>query len=709
MFNTDTHKKDLVGTIAAVTVTVLMVLLVLLVLPITDGFVADTKTFLLLISAIVIGLLYVGKAVMTKGFQMVSSPVLLPTLLFGILVIVSAVVAKPYPVEELLGMGGSWIAWALIILVGGALIPKNFSKHVVPILSGIGVTLTVLSVLQLVGFGPAQLLNQTLGLTIPDGLAFSLVGSPLVALQVLVIAAVGMTGSVLKEKLRSPINLALLVVLIVGIGLHLWAIRPNGPSPVTLPSLTSSWSVMLDSIRSPRAALIGSGPSSYANNYRMYKPLFVNGTTSWSTVFSSATSTPLTLLSTVGIAGFLIWALAMYQMVREAKSEWKDQMPLSLAVIASVIWFVFLPATPVMIGLQALLLISLLASSHHRPKFHLTALIDKVVLNPMNFGVEGMHNQRKAPALPVYALSVVFAAALLFSLYGVGRAYYAFTLQHQASQASIKNDALGLYNSQQAAVRALPYLDTMRRTYAITNLLIATGMSNNQDLTDDERQQISTLLQQAVSEARAAAYLDPNDATNWQVLAQVYQNMIGVAQDAEQWTTQTYVSAIQVYPSDPQLRLALGGVLLNANQDQQALSVFQQAVNVKPDLANAHYNVAQAYLKLQQYDAAKQEYDAVLQLLDPTSEDYTKATSELEQIQKLIDEQPAADATTGDQTGDAMEKTSASTPSLLDQQLNTPAEQAVQQTGETQPVSPTGTPEPTGEAMEPSVTAAPAQ
>ena len=96
-----------------------MVLLVLLVLPITDGFVADTKTFLLLISAIVIGLLYVGKAVMTKGFQMVSSPVLLPTLLFGILVIVSAVVAKPYPVEELLGMGGSWIAWALIILVGG--------------------------------------------------------------------------------------------------------------------------------------------------------------------------------------------------------------------------------------------------------------------------------------------------------------------------------------------------------------------------------------------------------------------------------------------------------------------------------------------------------------------------------------------------------------------------------------------------------------
>ena len=160
----------------------------------------------------------------------------------------------------------------------------------------------------------------------------------------------------------------------------------------------------------------------------------------------------------------------MYQMVREAKSEWKDQMPLSLAVIASsVIWFVFLPATPVMIGLQALLLISLLASSHHRPKFHLTALIDKVVLNPMNFGVEGMHNQRKAPALPVYALSVVFAAALLFSLYGVGRIPRIYPATSGITSID-QNDALGLYNSQQAAVRALPYLDTMRRTYAITNL-----------------------------------------------------------------------------------------------------------------------------------------------------------------------------------------------------------------------------------------------
>ena len=695
----NTSTKDYLATLALGVTLSLVVFLGLLVVPATDGFVTDTKSFLLLFGAIILGLIYVGRALLHKGFQMVSSPVLLPTAIFGIFTAVSAVVAKPYPVEELLGVGGSWIAWMIIILIGGALLPKNASKFVVPALAGTGVAITLFAILQLVGFGPAQLLNRAFGLTIPSTLAFSLTSSTLTAIQILVIAAAALVGKIISERLRSPINIALLVIVGVGLVLHIWAVRPNGPAPIVLPSFSASWSIMLDSIRSPRTALIGSGPSSYINNYRIYKPQFVNGTESWSAIFTSALNTPLTLLSTVGIIGFLAWALVTYQIVREAKSEWKNQLPLSLAILTTVVWFLLLPASPVLIGLQALLVVTLLAGSHTRPKFHLTALIDKVVLNPMNFGVDGMASTKKAPALPVYALAIVFAGALLFSFYGVGRAYYSLVLSHKATQASVKNDALGLYNNQQAAVKALPYLDSVRRTYAITNLLIASGLSNSENITEEQKQQVSTLLQQAVTEARAAAYLDPSDATNWQVLAQVYQNMIGVAQDAEQWATQTYVSAIETSPSDPQLRLALGGVLLNAKQNEQALSVFQQAVNVKPDYANSHYNVAQAYIVLQQLDAAKQEYDAVLALLDPKSEDFVKATKEYEELKAMIEKnKPATDAQAKETDQAMAKKDSSSTPSLLDQQLNTPAEQAVQNTGDDQvapTVAPTSAPQPT--------------
>lgn len=684
-------KKDVFASVSLGVILSIIVFMSLLVVPLTDGFVSDTKYFLLFLAALVVGFLYVVKAFVRKGFQMVSSPVLLPTLLFGIVVAVSAVVAKPYPIEELMGAGGSWIAWGFIILIGGSLLPNTASKYVAPVLAGTGITITLLAVAQLVGFGPAQLLNQALGLAIPSGMAFSLTSATLVAIQLLVVAGVALVGKIIEERFRSPVNMALLVVVVIGLALHVWAVRPNGPTPVVLPSLSASWSVMLDSIRSPRTALIGSGPSSYINNYRIYKPLFVNGTDQWATNYTSSSNNPLTLLSTIGIVGFALWVLVMYQVVREARAEWRHQLPTALAVLASVVWLVFLPANPVLLGVQAVLIISLLASTHNRPKFHLTALIDKVVLNPMNFGVEGMSNERKVPAFPVYALGVVFGAILLFSVYGVGRAYYALYLAHQASEASLRNDALEFYNKQQAAVRALPYLDSLRRAYAITNLLIASGLSNSQEVTDEQKQQISALLQQAVTEARAAAYLDPNDATNWQVLAQVYQNMIGVAQDAEQWTTQTYVSAIQTSPSDPQLRLALGGVLLNAKQNEQALSVFQQAVNIKPDFANSHYNVAQAYLALQQLEAAKQEYDAVLALLDPNSEDFIKATKELEELNKMIEAKKPANNATETTTGQSATQGNTSTPTLLDQQLNTPAEQAVQNTGENQ-VVPTAAP-----------------
>jgi len=669
--------NDSFGKISLALMVTLLVGIGLVVIPATDSFVSDTKAFLLLFGAIAIALLYVTKAVIHKGFQLVSSPVLLPTLIFGLLVGLSAFVAKPYPVEELLGVGGSWLAWMIIILIGGALLPKNANKVITWALSGSAVGLTILSGLQLVGFGPAQALSQVIGTTIDSSLAFNLAGSPLLALQLLGIAGAGLVGSILVKRFKSPVQLVMLAIVVVGIVLNLWAIRPNGPSPVLLPSVTASWSVMLDSIRSPKTALIGSGPSSYNNMYRLYKPLFVNDTEQWSVVFNTATNTPLTLLSTVGILGFLAWALVTYQMLREVRHEWKHQLPTGLALLTTIVLFIFLPSNTLLIAIQAILFVALLAGSQSRQKFHLTALIDKVVLNPMNFGVEGMSNERKAPALPVYALAVVFAISLFLSLYGVGRAYYSLVLARQASIASVNNDALGLYNSQQEAVRTLPYLDILRRGYAITNLLIASGLAENQELTDEQREQISALLQQAVSEARAAVYLDPEDSANWQVLAQVYQNLIGVAEDAPQWTTQTYVSAIQTFPTDPQLRISLGGVLMNAEQYGEALGVFQQALQIKPDFANTYYNLAQALIGLERYTEAKQQYEVVLDLLDPTSEDFTRATQELEELQKIIDELPAQPEAPTETT-----EAETTTPTLLNQQLNTPAAQAVQQPGE---------------------------
>lgn len=650
-------------------VTVLLVVLGLMVLPFTDGFVVDTKVFGFLLFSLLLVLSYTAYSLKHKGFQIVLSPLLLPTAFFGLVVLLSALIAKPYPVEELLGYGGLWLAAVLTIIVGGSFLPKKTGAVLTAVLGGIAVALTLFSGLQLLGFGPAQALNWGFGLSIPTTLAFTLVGPPLVALQVQVIAAALLVGKIISSKFKSIVSMVALAIVAVGIALHAWAILPGQQAPADLPPVAASWSIALDTLRSPRSAIIGEGPSSFANSYRRFKPLSINTTEQWSATYASASNAPLTVLATMGILGFIAWVFVMVQAFKEARAQRTKQLSISLAIFTAIIVSLLLPPTPVMIAINALLLAALIAGTADKRSFHLTALVSMVALNPSQINLS-KSSVTKSPAWPVYILSALLVVASVLGIYGLGRSYYSLMLVNQANRAAAANDALALYNAQQQAVQMMPYLDALRRSYAITNVLIATGLANAQNVTEEQQTQIGELLQQAVREARAAAYLDPTDADNWAVLAQVYQTMIGVAEDAEQWTVQAFLSAIEANPGDPQLRIALGGLLLSQNQPEQALAVFEQAINIKPDFANSYYNAAQALIALNRLADAQVALQSVLNLLDPNSEDFTRVTTELETLQERL-------SAGEEQLDNEASASGVQTPSLLDQQLNTPASNTV--------------------------------
>ena len=173
------------------------------------------------------------------------------------------------------------------------------------------------------------------------------------------------------------------------------------------------------------------------------------------------------------------------------------------------------------------------------------------------------------------------------------------------------------------------------------------------------------MIQQAIREARAATVINGSDSQNWQVLAQIYQNLIGVAEDADQWTVSAYTQAIQTDPTNPVLRVTLGGIFYNNKQYRQAASLFQQAIDLKADYANAYYNIANTLVQLEDYLNAKAAYQQTLLLIEPDSESYITASKELEQVEAKIkelglDKQPA--------TGSA--QTNTGTNSILDQNVN---------------------------------------
>jgi cytochrome c-type biogenesis protein CcmH/NrfG len=197
-------------------------------------------------------------------------------------------------------------------------------------------------------------------------------------------------------------------------------------------------------------------------------------------------------------------------------------------------------------------------------------------------------------------------------------------------------------------------------------MLIAIAVSNKVDATQEDQNQVGQLLQQAIREARAATILDPGDVENWLTLAQIYQNMNGVADEAVDWTIQSYVSAIETSPADPTLRLSLGGIFLAQQDFNQAANFFQQSVALKPDFANGYYNLAAALKELGQLEQSKAAYQQVLVLIDTGSDDYTRVTSELEELEKQI--------AAGQDNGQADTEDESNTPSILNQNLENQAE-----------------------------------
>lgn len=660
-------KSDsVINTAANIVAITLLVGGVLLALPFTEGFLFTSKLFLFFAATIVMGFCFVFYSLQRKSIELVLSPFTVPLFLFGLAVTASTFFTNNYPVEGILSFGGIYISVVLFTLFSSALLTKSFASKFISFAGITGALLTVFTAAQLVGFGPAQILNRLFALGLPENTGFNLTGASLFALQFLAIVALGMIAESVIHKHISKMTAILFPIILVGIVIHLWAVMPGKPGQVVIPSWAASWSVALDTIRSPRAALIGAGPASYSNIYNRFKPIWVNGTTNWTFSFSQANNMPLTLLTTMGFLGLVTWLLIAYQALRVSRSSESSTRALNYMLLGTIVLQLLLPTNIVIIIFQMLILLAIIASQHG----HLPILRFQALTMSMDNQSAPFHIPTQKVSFPIYFAAGVLGVLLIAGSYFFVQAVSASAAFMQAADAGRKNDIVKLYEKQQKAVQINPYLDLYRRQYAVTNILIATSLANKTDISEAEKTQVAQLLQQAVREARSATLLDPLDNENTAILAQIYQNMIGAADQADQFAVQAYLQAIENDPTNPALRIALGGLLLNQKQYQQAAGVFRQTVDIKPDYPNTYYNLAFALKELGAYADAKTSYQTLLQLIPADSEDYKKVAAELEEVEKKIAEEEAKAPKKGTtQTDAATPNTTQPGTSLLDQNL----------------------------------------
>lgn len=658
------NRSTWTGQLASFLLLLLIVSSVLLVLPFTQGLIFHAKLYSLFAVTFLTIFVY-GLGLLTqKKFQFISSPFSGPLFLFGLMAVISSFLSAPYPVKNLLDAGGVIIAGVLLVMFLPPLLPKKL-----PVKMTLAVTLTLLalaSLLQTFGFGPALLLNQLFKLQLPNSALFNLAGSSLIALQIFLIGTAYFVGKVRVSKHVDKLTLAVVPILLIGIGLQVWSMLPGKPAAQQLPPFSATWSVMLDSVRSPRSAMIGVGPGQYGSAFAQYRPGWMNGREDWNVIYSQASNIPLYVLTTMGFLGLIAWVLIALQILKQARQATEEGRPLAWALMASLIMQLVLPFNVAILALQFALLAAFIAVEKRR--FSVVEFQAMAVEVVRQVGGDPFSNRRSNSSAGAYFLGGFFILLALVGGYFVGRSYYAFILDRRAVQAGLDNRAIDLYNLRQEAVRINPYQDTFRRSYALTNLSLAVALSNQAEPTAEDQQQVTELVQQAVREARVATTLDPSDWQNWYTLSQIYQNLIGSSEDALQWAIQSYVETINRSPSDPNLRIQLGGIFLGDKQLQQAISLFQGAVNLKPDFANAYYNLAISLKQANQLESSRNAYQSLLNLLDPNSEDFSATTKELEELEKEIEKTTPAQSATGSAKANQ---------SLIEQNLNTPDNQGV--------------------------------
>lgn len=408
-------------------------------------------------------------------------------------------------------------------------------------------------------------------------------------------------GFYLKSKTRE--NKILAGVLGVGLAVSVMALLRTAPA--ILP-LSTAWRIATGTLgESLTAALFGIGPGNFVDAFTQYKPSDFNATSFWNWRFTHSANYYLYLLTSIGVAGLVafLWFVgrlgkfARQQLEAETMTVFDKGLTGSIGLILGL--FLLFPGPNVLIFSLFLLtgcLVVHLGSLGH------SAVRVREINNIPNVFLRG---------LVILAVSGLIILAARFPFNAVLADYY-FAKSLAAAAA---NQATQVYNFQIQALNFNPYNDAYRVSYSQTNLALADAMASQPNLTDQQKQVVVQLVQQAIREGRLSTSLAPRRSSDWENLGNIYRNLINFANGADQWTLASFNQAVTLEPTNPQLRLALGGVYYSLSDWQSAAQAFNQAVNLKPDLANAHYNLAQALKKLNFNDQAGRELQLAASLV----------------------------------------------------------------------------------------------
>ena len=545
----------------------------------------------------------------------------LPVILLALVYTLSALIKTPNKLDAFFLPGT-----ALIIILGAVyfhLAGNLFSDHKKTLATSVfasGILISVVSLLFASGIFtkipgiPAYLKNPS----------FSLLGGKLPeAIFLISILPLGIALLIESRDMIKKVFWGVCVgVVILSGSLAIYNMLPGKPAVFKLPSFKTSWAISIDTIKD--SPFLGIGPGNYITAFNRFRPVSANSSDTWALTFTTSRSFLLTSLTETGIIGFIILIMLLYQIYRLAEKYLTKKIsgsPLEAGVFVSlglmVASFIFFPFYLTTIFLFFLLL-SIVSSKHE-----------------VSINLKTINESKVAARLPAIVFSAVtIALVVTVSFMGAKLTFAEYTFA-KALLAVGKNDGKLVYDTLTKAIKLNPRSDRYHMSLSQIDMAVASAIAQNKDLKDSDKNTITQLIQQAISEAKNGVSLNPQRSGNWENLAAIYQSIMPFAQGSDNFAIQTYTQAIALNPVNPNLRISLGGLYYALGRYDDAISAFQLATLAKPDLANAHYNLAIAYREKNEVKKATEEINIVLTLVGKDTADYETAIKELKNLESL--------------------------------------------------------------------------
>ena len=617
---------------------VLLITIPLFFVPITPDFFGTNKQYLLFAIGSVALVLFCLRLVSRGTIQITLSPSLLPFVGFAFLYILSSTIKHPNP-RLALTTSTAVIISLLIIFITTTSTQKT-SEVVKSIIIASIASSTILAIFALlVNFG---LIEKLAGPEWLKSKFLSPAGSPYDLLTFslpILLASIGY-GIVSKNWVIKPLVLAASIVITAGSIFSFNLLLPqDGKSGIITLPYSAGWSIAIDTLKTPRSALLGTGPDTFNFVFSRLKPSYLNQDNNlWSLRFNNSSSEFFSILTTTGIFSLVLFALIYFASIRSLLKEKFLSDPentfLLIGLVSVFVLFVLFPGSLCAYVLGVCLLVGtavkLKTTNHQSTK--------DVQLNLSAHQIASIYSDSPhKPHLPILPWILTTASVVLLGVFWnvAARIYLSHLALYQAAQ-TVKSNPIVSYNKQLEAIKYNPTDPYLKVNLSQTYAAIAKNLISKKDATKEEKTKALEFANQAINEAKAAANLSPQDVTVWENFASIARYLAeNNVEGASDWTLATYTQAITLDPNNPSLRVQLGTFYYLLGDSNQAIKVLEQAIILKQNWSIPYYNIALIYKTNKEYPKAL-AYMKEGRKYALSNQDNSAVDKEIAELEKLV-------------------------------------------------------------------------